>query len=114
MLVTDCHCCVIEETWSDIARIAWAGYLNNGRGLVEIDKTQAPVASVHPRMLFRPAVADLPADEAALIQTYNPNKEVVVCIIDASGRHTCRASDSWSTPPSVYARAPQISGALLN
>lgn len=101
MLVTDCHCCVIDETWKDIARMAWAGYLNDGRGLVRIDTRGA---NSHP-MLYMPLTADLPAQECQLAQAYDPTKEVVVIIIDEEGRHACRASHLDWTPPSIYARS---------
>ena len=104
MLVTDCHCCVIDQTWKDIARVAWAGYLNDGRGLVRID---ARDADPH-MMLYLPLTAGLTAQETQLAQTYDPTKEAVVCIVDADGRHACRASHLEWTPPAVYARIESV------
>lgn len=99
MLVTDCHCCVIDETWKDIARMAWAGYLNDGRGLVRIDTRGDRT------MLYLPLAAELTAQESQLAQAYDPTKEAVVVIVDEEGRHACRASHLDWTPPSIYARS---------
>lgn len=108
MLVTDCHCCVIDETWKDIARVGWAGYLNDGRGLVRIDTRGA-----HSRpMLYIPLAAGLTEQESQLAQNYDPTKEVIVCIVDDEGRHACRASHLEWTPPSIYARSEAVP--LLN
>jgi hypothetical protein len=107
MLVTDCHCCVIDETWKDIARMAWAGYLNDGRGLVRIDARGADSRS----MLYVPLTVGLNAQESQLAQIYDPTKEAVVVIVDEEGRHACRASHLDWTPPSIYARvekAPEL------
>lgn len=104
MLVTDCHCCVIDESWKDIARMAWAGYLNDGRGLVRIDMGGAGARS----MLYMPLTTGLTAQESQLAECYDPTREVVVCIVDAGGRHACRASHLEWTPPSIYARVEAV------
>lgn len=47
-----------------------------------------------------------------LARSYDPNREVVVCIVDAAGRHTCRASHLELTPPTVYAHSAALAPAL--
>ncbi len=111
MIVTDCHCCVIEESWSDIAVIAWSGYLNVGRGLVRVDTTRTKSTSPDPLMLYQSLDAQLHPDEISLIEDYDPNKEAVVCIVDTGGRHACKASHMDLTPPAAYATRP---GGLVN
>ena len=105
MIVTDCHCCVIEETWGDIAHIAWAGYLNEGRGLVQIDTTRTSTGSSRPLMFYQPASVNLAVDEDALVRVYDPTKEAVVCVIDDDGRHVCKAAHEVQAPPAIYSRS---------
>lgn len=109
MLVTDCHCCVIEENWKRIAATAWAGYLNDARGIVRIDVTHPD----HPLIYYQPLAAGVAAEEIELVNTYDPNREVVVCIVDAGGRHTCRASHLDLAPPAAYARSTTPAQALM-
>jgi hypothetical protein len=108
MLVTDCHCTVIEQNWKDIARIAWAGYLNDGRGVLRIDATRTDTVSPRPLMFYQPLTLGLAEDECLLAEAYDPTKEVVVCVVDCGGRHTCKASHLDSTPPAIYAQSERV------
>ncbi|NUQ38586.1 MAG: hypothetical protein HUU23_12490 [Caldilineales bacterium] len=112
MLVTDCHCCVIEENWKRIAAAAWAGYLNDGRGIVRIVAAQSNAPQDRPLVYYQPLAAGVEGDEMELARSYDPNREVVVCIVDAAGRHTCRASHLELTPPTVYAHSAALAPAL--
>lgn len=108
MLVTDCNCTVIEQNWKDIARIAWAGYLNDGRGVLRIDAGRTDTVSPPPLMFYQPLTPDLAEDERLLAEAYDPTKEVVVCVVDGVGRHTCKASHLESTPPAIYAHSERV------
>ena len=108
MLVTDCHCTVIEQNWKDIARNAWSGYLNDGRGVLRVNTTQTDTVNPRPLMFYQPLTLGLTEDERELVETYDPTKEVVVCVVDCSGRHTCKASHLELTPPAVYAQSERV------
>ncbi len=108
MLVTDCHCCVIDQTWDDIARVAWAGYLNDGRGLVRVDAPRGNEAVARPLMLYQPLATGLTPEEADLVQAYDPTREVIVVVTDHDGRHACKASHLDWTPPAAYAHTARV------
>lgn len=105
MLVVDCHNRVIEDYWQDIATVAWSGYLNNGRGIVRVDTTKTRTDSTLPLMLYQPLSVRLEIDQLKLVNNYEPSKEVIVCVLDDSGQHTCKARFPEQTPPSVYSKS---------
>lgn len=108
MLVTDCQLTLIEQNWKDIARIAWSGYLNDGRGVLRIDAGRTDTVTPRPLMFYQPLTLGLAEDERLLAEAYDPTKEVVVCAVDRDGRHTCKASHLESTPPAIYAQSERV------
>lgn len=108
MFMTETLHQIIDGEWVEIAAMAWAGYLNDGRGVVKIDAiTAAREGSRGHIKMYVPMSAHLPSDEECLVCTYDPLREVVVCALDMEGRHSCRVAHDDLTPPAAFAKYRQ-------
>ncbi len=100
----------IMENWSQIASAAWAGYLAQGRGLTIVDtRTMYPVPTgLGHTISYLTANLVTAADDARLVREYDPEREVVVGMLRASGdEDVYRLGTSRLTPKQAYEQTPR-------
>jgi hypothetical protein len=68
---------LLLEHWRKIAATAWDGWLAHGRGMITIED-----GSVPPALAYRPGTCPC---HASLIAAYDPEREVVVAVIQPDG-----------------------------
>ncbi len=94
----------ILEQWEDLARAAWMGYQDSGRGLVFVDQRGAE--GVLTPIIYIPASSPgLPRDYIVdLMRVYDPKTEIVVLVIHPDGTESGYRSGGGAlpAPPDVY------------
>ena len=93
------------ENWPQIASAAWAGYLAHGRGLTIVDtrKTYSVPTGLSHAISYLPAGSVTAADDARMVREYDPEREVVVGMLRATGAEDVYRLDSPRlTPKQAY------------
>jgi hypothetical protein len=92
----------VREQWRVVASLAWTGYVDEGRGAVVVEKEEEPLADGL-RYIAGPVWND--AASNALIQTYDPRREVVLVIVHGAER-TCHRLEALPCPPDAVVTHP--------
>jgi hypothetical protein len=89
---------LVNEGWPVIAAVAWQGYLTEGRGVVMIDYERRAA-------YCRGALGEC---DRYLVDTYDPELEVVVAVVDCD--EMCTRSihliAGWPAPPDAFRITP--------
>jgi len=81
--------------WKQLAAFAYGSYLDYGNGVVQIREQPAKqlytdeINELFNYFPFDPDNDDIPMDAVEMIAEYDPEKEVILMIVDAKGQKIC-------------------------
>jgi hypothetical protein len=111
------HIAFIRSQWRDFAAFAFEKFLSQGRGAVVVDLSSAeklgdnlrvPTHYVADRSEPLSRLGGWPSDEIAeIIQTYNPEQDVVFLFLRLDGDVFHYNVSDDLTPPEAYSSKPQ-------